>query len=243
MCYQAGRLDHGPHIHACVGLVDGRWRHVSRHGSRAQRDWQAPRVKLQKTLEQLAPSCAASCLTRERRKSTLASNRPRLRIALAKRPRRGSRRATPETVPTLDQSALARPFDYSAREVYLVAAIQDDGGLAIWEMARRKRLRKLEDSKRSYALVTISDDARWIAGVRQDDSDQIDLWRADNGRLVRVIQAAGGPKTRLGFESGNQLRRGRFPWRRDRDQHSLGPGDRWIEQPSRRDRCPAANHA
>ena len=42
--------------------------------------------------------------------------------------------------------------------------------------------------------------------MRQDESDQIDLWRADNGRRVRVIQAAGGRKTKLAFESGSQLR-------------------------------------
>jgi hypothetical protein len=116
------------------------------------------------------------------------------------------RKAMPDAASSLAELGASAPFDYSARGKYLVAAVQDDNGLALWETAARKRLRELEDSNRTYALVAISDDARWIAGVRQDESDQIDLWRADNGRRVRVMQTAGGRKSKLAFESGNQLR-------------------------------------
>jgi esterase/lipase superfamily enzyme len=98
-----------------------------------------------------------------------------------------------------------RPFGYSARGNYLVAAVRDGDGLALWETANHRRLRRLENSDRPYALLAIADEAQWIAAVRQDNHEQIDLWRGDNGRHVRVIRAAGGPKSGLEFQSDNRL--------------------------------------
>ena len=83
--------------------------------------------------------------------------------------------------------------------------MSDGGGLALWETSNRKRLRGLENSERPYALVAISPEARWVAAVRQDSNEQIDLWRADNGRHMGVIRAAGGAKQRLTFQAGNEL--------------------------------------
>jgi esterase/lipase superfamily enzyme len=166
----------------------------------------APRVKLPKTLEKIAPELRGAVPhTRESERAfTEEPSKVTDRIRDAAKGR--VRKATPEAGPTLAELGASAPFGYSARRRYLVAAVQDDIGLALWETATRKRVRELEDSNRAYALVAISEDARWIAGVRQDESDQIDLWRADNGRHVRVIHADGGPKTKLEFESGNQLR-------------------------------------
>lgn len=182
----------------------------------------APRVKLSQTLEQFAPELRGTVpRTREgavprTREGTVPRTRETEKIPaeqsqkVTDRVREAAkarvRKATPEAAPTLAELGASAPFDYSARGKYLVAAMQDENGLALWETATRTRLRELEDSNRTYALVAISDDARWIAGVRQDESDQIDLWRADNGRRVRVIQAAGGRKSKLAFEAGNQLR-------------------------------------
>ena len=182
----------------------------------------APRVTVPKTLEKIAPELRGAVpRTREgnvprTREGNVPRTRETERISTEQPPKITDRvreaakarvrKATPEATPTLAELGASAPFDYSARGSYLVAAMQDDNGLALWETASRKRLRELEDSNRAYALVAISDDARWIAGVRQDESDQIDLWRADNGRRVRVIQTAGGRKTKLAFESGNQLR-------------------------------------
>ena len=181
----------------------------------------APRVTLPKTLEQFAPELRGAVpRTREgavprTREGAVPRTRETDRVPTEQPPkvtdrvreaaRARVRTTTPDAAPTLAELGASAPFDYSARGSYLVAATQDER-LALWETASRKRLRELEDSNRAYALVVISDDARWIAGVRQDENDQIDLWRADNGRRVRVIQAAGGRKTKLAFESGNQLR-------------------------------------
>jgi esterase/lipase superfamily enzyme len=98
------------------------------------------------------------------------------------------------------------PFAQSVRGKYLVAALDNDLGLALWDVLSRKLLRRLEDSDRRYDLLAISADARWIAGVRAEASDKIDIWRADSGEHARVLQAAGGPINNLEFLSGNRLR-------------------------------------
>lgn len=98
------------------------------------------------------------------------------------------------------------PFDLSGSGKYLVATEQSGVGLVLCDVASRRRLRNLQNSNRHYALVEISSDARWIAGVERDDNDSIDLWRADNGRRVGVLKAAGGEKQKLEFSAkGDQL--------------------------------------
>ncbi len=163
------------------------------------------RVKLPKTFEKISPELRGA-IVREReaiRESLEHSPSVTERVRDAAKAR--AKRATSEAAPTLAELGASAPFDYSARNRYLVAATQGDQGLALWETGSRKRLRELEDSKRPYALVAISDDARWIAGVRKQEDDQIDLWRADNGRRVRVIQTAAGAKSKIAFESNSQL--------------------------------------
>lgn len=166
----------------------------------------APRVKLSQTLEKIAPELRSAVPRTRETEKTSTDQAPTVTDRVREATKSRARKPTPEAAPTLAELGASAPFDYSARGRYLVAAMQDDSGLALWETANRKRLRELEDSNRAYALVAISDDARWIAGVRQDESDQIDLWRADNGRHVRVLHASGETKTKLAFESGNQLR-------------------------------------
>ena len=69
-----------------------------------------------------------------------------------------------------------------------------------------KQLHPLEDSRREYALVAISDDDRWVAAVQKELPDHIDLWRADTGRYLGVLRAAGGSKHSLRFSNtGDQL--------------------------------------
>jgi esterase/lipase superfamily enzyme len=99
------------------------------------------------------------------------------------------------------------PYDLSASGRYAVATDSRSGGLVVCDVANRRRLRTLENSNRRYALVEISRDARWIAAVRRDDNDRVDLWRADNGRQLGVLEAAGGAKRMLAFSAdGDQLR-------------------------------------
>ncbi len=120
----------------------------------------------------------------------------------------GRTRVAQQPATTRDNSLSAfgadRPYDYSSNRRYLVAAYRD-GGLALWDTTQREPLRHLENSNQRYSQVTISDDARWIAGVREDDGERIDLWRADNGRHVRWIRTASGPTSKLEFKNGNEL--------------------------------------
>jgi esterase/lipase superfamily enzyme len=114
--------------------------------------------------------------------------------------------ATSDQERALDRLGAGRPSAYSARADYLVAAVREGHGLALWDAQRRIRLRRLEKSDRQYSLLAISDDARWIAGVRLDDDGQVDLWLAADGRHLRTIKVAAGAKTKLQFEAGDQLR-------------------------------------
>jgi esterase/lipase superfamily enzyme len=95
------------------------------------------------------------------------------------------------------------PFDVSSSGRYLVASC--DAGLMLADARQGRQLKTLADSLREYQLVKISSDARWIVGVRADDPDSIDLWRADNGKHVRTIAAAGGAKSAIEFSSPNEL--------------------------------------
>ncbi|REK12051.1 MAG: alpha/beta fold hydrolase [Planctomycetota bacterium] len=97
------------------------------------------------------------------------------------------------------------PYDLSGSGRFMVATQRGGVGLAVCDIIRQRRLHGLQDSRRGYALVAISRDARWIAAVRRDDPDHIDLWRADNGLLVRTVEAAGGAKKTLSFSADGKL--------------------------------------
>ncbi|MEX0676379.1 MAG: hypothetical protein WD063_04855, partial [Pirellulales bacterium] len=108
---------------------------------------------------------------------------------------------------TLAELGAEAPFDLSASGHYLVAAETKGAGLVLCDVPNGRRLRRLENSNRRYALVEISGDARWIAAVPRDDSDRVDLWRADNGRQIGALEAPGGAKRMLAFSAaGDQLR-------------------------------------
>ncbi len=120
-------------------------------------------------------------------------------------------RSSQNDQPEREQAALTtfgvrEPASFSASGRFLVAA-EPNGGLLLCDVANRRRLRRLEDSQRRYDLVAMSSTARWIVGVRHDNPGQIDLWRADNGRLIRTILADEGAKTSLEFSAaGDELR-------------------------------------
>lgn len=105
---------------------------------------------------------------------------------------------------SLSELGATAPFCYSARGTILVAALSDGSGLAVWNTPQQKQLRQLEQSDEGYALLAISSDARWIAGIPRGDSDRIDVWRADTGRRVSSIDAPGGRKLKLEFVAGGQ---------------------------------------
>ncbi|MGD9720190.1 MAG: alpha/beta hydrolase [Pirellulales bacterium] len=98
-----------------------------------------------------------------------------------------------------------QPFAFSAESKYLVAAVQGGAGLAVWETDHHRRLMRLENSDRAYALIAVSPQAGWVAAVRQNNPDQIDLWQAGTGRHIRMISAAGGAKRQLDFSSESEL--------------------------------------
>ena len=104
----------------------------------------------------------------------------------------------------LSELGASGTYAYSARGNHVVANHGEGPGLALWETGTKRKLHHLEKSERSYSLLSISDQVRWIAGVREDDPDKIDVWRADNGRHLRVISATGGPKAEIAFV-GNEL--------------------------------------
>ncbi len=89
-----------------------------------------------------------------------------------------------DTAAMLAAVGATKPFDLSKSGRYLVAAERNGRGILLCDAPARRRLRLLEDSNRPYSLVKISADARWIAGVRSEQVDVVDLWRADNGRRV-----------------------------------------------------------
>ncbi len=110
-----------------------------------------------------------------------------------------------EETAELAELGASAPIDFSPRGGYLIATT-DDGELHCGMWPRKKQLHLLEDSQREYALVAISDDDRWVAGVQKELPDHIDLWRADTGRYLGVLRAAGGPKHSLRFSNtGDQL--------------------------------------
>jgi esterase/lipase superfamily enzyme len=107
----------------------------------------------------------------------------------------------------LDTLGVQSPYDLSGSGRYLVATERGGIGLALCDLHAPRRVHRLKNSNHGYSLVAISPDARWIVAVREDDADQIDLWRADNGHHVRVLKVAGGPKEKLEFiAGGSQLR-------------------------------------
>jgi esterase/lipase superfamily enzyme len=107
---------------------------------------------------------------------------------------------------SLETFGLRQPAAFSTSGRFLVGS-EPDGSLLVCDVANRRRLRRLEDSSRRYSLIAMSADARWIVGLRADNSAQIDLWRADNGRMVRTILAEKGPKRSVEFsERGDELR-------------------------------------
>lgn len=109
----------------------------------------------------------------------------------------------PETH-SLSELGAAAPFCYSSRGTILVAARSDGSGLAVWNATQRKQLRQLEQSDAGYALLAISGDARWIAGIPRGNNNRVDLWRADTGRRVSSIDAPGGRKSKIEFVQGGQ---------------------------------------
>jgi len=142
-----------------------------------------------------------------------ATRAPASRDARSQDPRAGGRQRIPQNNPASSAggSPLARfgvgePSDITPSGRYLVAA-SPGGGLLLCDVAGGRRLRALENSQQAYSLVKISPNARWIAAVRQKEPERIDIWRADNGRLVRTIAAASGAKRSLEFTSqGDELR-------------------------------------
>ena len=104
-------------------------------------------IKLQKTLEQLAPELRGIVPHAREAEKYSGEQSPKVTDRAREAAKARVRRTTPETAPTLDELGACAPFDYSAREVYLVATIQDDGGLALWEVARRRRVRELEEKQ------------------------------------------------------------------------------------------------
>ncbi len=132
---------------------------------------------------------------RQRAKAGIKGDSPSNRSAIAA--------GISATLKALDAQA---PYDVSTSGRYLVAS-QAKSGLVLFDTSSHRALRQLEKGARGYVLVEISGDARWIAGVWLADPNQIDLWRADNGRLIRTIQAEGGEKRSLEFSaSGEELR-------------------------------------
>jgi esterase/lipase superfamily enzyme len=104
----------------------------------------------------------------------------------------------------LEALGATEPYDVSVSGRYVVAT--GDAGLLLADARQGRQLRTLKDSLRGYRLVKISGDARWIAAVRADDPDSIDLWRADNGKLIRTIIATGGTKSSIEFTATDELR-------------------------------------
>ncbi len=171
-----------------------------------QPERRTPRVQLPKTLKRIAPDARVNLPRGDGTERIPADPKPKTSDRIREFTKARTKTALAGTAATLADLGAIGPFDYSASGSYLVAAVRDGAGMALWDTVNRKRLRRLENSDRQYSLVAISDEARWIAGVRHDDSEQIDLWRADNGRHVRVIRVAPGPKSKLEFTTGDELR-------------------------------------
>ena len=106
----------------------------------------------------------------------------------------------PNHASILRELSAHEPFDISASGRYMVA-VDSSGGLVLIDAMNVRRLHSLQNSRRTYSLLEISPDARWIAAVRRDNPDQIDLWRADNGRHLRTIAGEGGAKKTLDFDA------------------------------------------
>ncbi len=150
-----------------------------------------PRVKQPRSINRIEADST--------RTSQPTDARPDTADQQAERPPQAKRQAALATF------GIAEPAGFSASGRFLVGS-QASGGLLLCDIANRRRLRRLEDSDRRYDLVAMSPKARWIAGVRHGNPGQVDLWRADNGRLIRTILAGEGAKRSLEFsEAGDTL--------------------------------------
>jgi len=145
------------------------------------------------------PDCAFKNSIAGQASDQPATRRPiveRTPIELAAKPR-GEQ---PNHASILRDLSAHEPFDVSASGRYMVA-VDSSGGLVLIDAMKVRRVHPLQNSRRAYSLVEISPDARWIAAVRRDNPDEIDLWRADNGRYLRTIAGEGGPKKSLDFDA------------------------------------------
>lgn len=145
--------------------------------------------------------------TAPRRNGTVRADRPPTDSPARATPARRPATTTRKTLATqLQEFDVTSPYDLSGSRRYLVAAAQNGRGLVLCDLVNERRLRLLAGSGRGYALVKISRDARWIAAVRRDDPNRIDVWRADNGRQVATLAAPGGAKRKLAFSPrGDEL--------------------------------------
>lgn len=106
----------------------------------------------------------------------------------------------------LSELGAGKPLAITPRGKYLVAASASGLGLTLYDARNQKSLRALAESEHPYSLVAISPDARWIAAVRRDSGQQIDLWRLDTGERVASIETTGGAKRLIEFsKSGDEL--------------------------------------
>ncbi len=129
----------------------------------------------------------------------------RLRDAVKARTKKLEQKLDGESA-ALAELGATRPFDYTANRRFLVATVQDGGGLALFEPGTAKLVRRLEDSHRPYSLVAICPHARWIAGVWREEPERIDVWNAETGRHLHWLRTAEGPIAKLEFHGENNLR-------------------------------------
>lgn len=151
------------------------------------------------SIEPREPNCAFEKSGTNELSGIATARRPmveRAPIEVAAKPR-GEQ---PNHASVLRDLSAHEPFDVSSSGRYMVA-VDSAGGLVLIDAIKASRLHPLQNSKRGYSLVEISGDARWIAAVRRDNPDEIDLWRADNGRFLRTITSEGGPKKSLDFDA------------------------------------------
>lgn len=164
----------------------------------------APRAELTAETESATPAaqepdCAFKNSIAGRGDDQPATRRPiveRAPIEVAAKPR-GQQ---PNHATVLSDLSASEPFDVSASGRFMVA-VDTSGGLILIDAIKVRRLHTLQNSRRAYSLLEISPDARWIAAVRRDNPDEIDLWRADNGRFLRTIAGEGGAKKSLDFDA------------------------------------------
>ncbi len=104
----------------------------------------APRVSLPKTIENGAPKADLAAPRRDGTR-TLSTDRQPKATDGGREPARTKRKITPQERATALASLGARgPFDYATRGTYLVAAVRNGAGLALWETATGRRLLRFE---------------------------------------------------------------------------------------------------